>query len=320
MINEMGKLFFWVDEMKAKVIGIDGSAKESIELPEVFTSSYQPRLIKRAVLALQTSKKQAKGSDPRAGKKNTAIYVGTRDQPTMERTINVEHARLPRMKNRNSLLQGRVARVPHSVGGMSAHPPKAWTTIVEKINKKERKVALRSAIAATTMKELVKKRFIFEKELPIIIVNDFEETNKTKEIVSILGKIGVGEDIKNAKEKTKKRAGRGKTRGRTKKIKKSVLIITGKNSPVLKAARNLPGVDAVTVNSLNVDLLAPGAEAGRLVVWTTGAIEALGEKFSGNIKEAKIKKKKSVKAKRQKTVKTKKAEKTSEKKESKIKK
>mgnify|MGYP003832345181 FL=1 len=57
----------------------------------------------------------------------------------------------------------------------------------------------------------------------------------------------------------------------------SVLIVAGKNSPILKASRNLPGVDAVTVRSLNIDLLAPGAQAGRLVVWTKSALKELNE-------------------------------------------
>jgi len=264
--------------MKAKIIGIDGSAKGDVELPRTFETAYKPKLIKRAVLAMQTTQKQAKGTAPRAGLQNTAQYVGTRDQPTPKRTINTDMARLPRLKNRRELLYGRVGRVPQSVGGRRAHGPKAITTIIEKINKKERKQALESAIAATKLKELVEKRFIFEKELPIIVEDKFEEINKTKTIVEILGKLGVGKDLENAKGKIRNRAGKGKLRGRRKKVKKSVLIVTGNNVNALRASRNLPGVDAVTATSLNVELLAPGAEAGRLVVWTKGAIEVLLEK------------------------------------------
>ena len=66
-------------------------------------------------------------------------------------------------------------------------------------------------------------------------------------------------------------------RGRRYKQRKSVLIVTG-NEP-LRAARNLAGVDAVTVNQLNTELLAPGTHAGRLTVWTESAIRRL-EEFS----------------------------------------
>ena len=149
---------------------------------------------------------------------------------------------------------------------------------VEEINKKERRLALKSAIAATADKSLVEKRFVVEKELPIIVEDKIESVSKTREVSEVLNKIGVGKDLDNAKSKIRKRAGKGKARGRVWKQKKSVLIVTGKNSPVLRASRNLPGVDAVTVRSLNVDLLAPGAQAGRLVVWTKSALKELDEK------------------------------------------
>nr|NIQ06333.1 50S ribosomal protein L4 [Candidatus Korarchaeota archaeon] len=44
-------------------------------------------------------------------------------------------------------------------------------------------------------------------------------------------------------------------------------------------ARNLPGVDIVKVNNLNVELLAPGTHPGRLTVWTSSALEKLNELF-----------------------------------------
>ena len=43
----------------------------------------------------------------------------------------------------------------------------------------------------------------------------------------------------------------------------------------MKAADNIPGIDVVKVNDINVELLAPGKVPGRLTLWTAGAIEAL---------------------------------------------
>ncbi len=272
--------------MKASIVGMDGSSKGNIELPKVFETGYKPVLIRRAVLAIQSAKKQPKGADPRAGKKNTALHVGKGDPPTAMRSKNVGRARLPRLRNRRSLQSGRVASVPQAVGGRRAHGPKAWKVIEEKINKKEKKLALASAIAATADKKLVLQRFIFEGELPLVVEDVFEATDKTKAVVAAFEKIGVGNDLKNAQSKVRKRAGKGKQRGRKKKVKKSVLIVTGKNDKVLKASRNLSGVEAVTVNSLNVELLAPGGEAGRLVIWTKGAIQALEERSTKKVKVA----------------------------------
>jgi len=296
--------------MKGKVFGIDGTSKSDVTLPKVFETEYKPKLIKRAVMAMQTARLQPKGHDPRAGLKTTALYLGMRGKPTPQRTINTDKARLPRTKNRKYLLYGRVARIPQSVGGRRAHGPKAIKVIAEKINKKERKLALESAIAATISKELVEKRFIVEGSLPVIVDDKFESTDKTQKVIKILEKVGIGKDLANARGKTRRRAGKGKARGRTKKQKKSVLIVSGKNSPLLKASRNLPGVDAVTVNSLNVELLAPGAEAGRLVVWTKSAIEGLENKSTVKAtakptKKTETKAKKVVLAKKKKVVKVK---------------
>ena len=274
--------------MKAKIFGVDGANKGSVDLPSVFETEYKPIVIKRAVQAIQTAKLQPKGTKPRAGLQNTAIYIGTRDQPGTRKSINTGKARLPRLKNLRHPASGRVAKVPQSVGGRRAHGPKAIKTIVEKINKKEKKLALASAIAATANKELVETRFIVEGELPLIIEDKFETTDKTKTVVEILAKIGAGKDLENAKGKSRKRAGKGKVRGRKTKQKKSVLIVTGENSRVLKAARNLPGVETVTIKSLNVELLAPGAQAGRLVIWTQGAID----KLANPTKTTKVEKKK----------------------------
>jgi large subunit ribosomal protein L4e len=275
---------------KANVFGTDGSNKGSVELPSVFETQYKPQLIQRAVLAIQTAQKQPKGTDPRAGKKNTARYRGYRGVPTPHRIINTENARLPRLTNRRYLLYGRTAFVPHVVGGRAAHPLKSWETIVEGINKKEKRLALQSAIAATANKELVSKRFIVEGALPIVVEDAFEDIAKTQKVLEVFEKIGVAKDIENAKDKVRKRAGKGKARGRVWKDKKSVLVVTGKNSPILKAVRNIPGVESVTVNSLNVELVAPGAEAGRLVVYTKSAIEELGKERTAPVAKAEVKK------------------------------
>ena len=53
------------------------------------------------------------------------------------------------------------------------------------------------------------------------------------------------------------------------------MIVTSKTDKLRKAVANIPGVDIVEVKSLNTELLAPGAKAGRLVLWTSAAINIL---------------------------------------------
>jgi large subunit ribosomal protein L4e len=50
---------------------------------------------------------------------------------------------------------------------------------------------------------------------------------------------------------------------------------------VSKAAKNLPGVDVAILRNLNAELLAPGANPGRLVVWAKSAFNALDETWEG---------------------------------------
>lgn len=264
--------------MKADVLDLNGQKKGQIELPTVFDSAVNEGLIRRAVLSIQSARLQPKGNSKRAGRQNSAEYVGVRWLPTYARTINVGHARLPRVKNRRGILGGRVAQVPQAVGGTRAHPPKVEKKIKEEINKKEKKQALWSAIAATAQKERVQKRgHVIEArlEFPVIVENRFEELDKTNKVVQALLALRVLADVQSAKKKKKIRSGKGKMRGRRFKRKKSILIVTSKDAPVYRAARNLEGVDIVNVRNLNAELLAPGAVSGRLTVWTEASINEL---------------------------------------------
>ncbi|MFA5613119.1 MAG: 50S ribosomal protein L4 [Methanoculleus sp.] len=249
--------------MKAEVRTLTGEIAHEVDLPEIFNEEYRPDLIKRAVLALQSTRFQPHGTNPYAGMRTSAESWGS------GRGV----AQVPRIKN-----SSRVARVPQATGGRAAHPPKVEKVLVKDINKKEKQKALRSAIAASTSTDLVRERgHIFEGGLPLILEDRFEEITRTGDVIAALSALGVYADVERAKNSKKVRAGRGTMRGRRYKQRKSVLIVTG-NEP-LRAARNLAGVDAVAVNQLNTELLAPGTQAGRLTIWTESAIRRL-EEFS----------------------------------------
>lgn len=265
-------------KLEADIYSVKGTKKGKIPLPAVFSEQLEPELIRRAVVALQSAKKQPKGVKPGAGMK-VAEYKGWRGLPAHGRTINVDRARLPRLKNRKTLLAGIVGNVPQAVGGRQAHPPKTQKKIEEKINKKERKKALRSAVAYTKERDAIAKRHIVPEniQLPVIVEDGIEEMKKTKEVLEFLKKIDLSKDTEYAKERRRVKAGKGRKRGRKTKKKKSILIITSKEAPVYKAARNLSGVDIVPVSKLNTELLAPGGMPGRLTLWSSAAIQKIGE-------------------------------------------
>jgi len=267
--------------MMASVFSLDGKKLKEIKVPAIFMTEYHPNLIKRAVLAIQSARVQPKGIYELAGRDYTAQYSADRSLPASERIMNTEHSRLPRLQNRRNLIAGKVAITPRAVHGPKAHPPKVEHVAEEKINKKEKQRALNSAIAASIKLELVKKRHIISDKivLPIVLEEKFAELKKTKDVVSVLEKIGIYCDVESAKSKKQVRSGKGKMRGRKYRHKKSLLIVTEKNSPVYKAARNLEGVDICEVRNLNAELFAPGCLPGRLTVWTEKAIESLNSRI-----------------------------------------
>ena len=249
----------------AKILDLSGNAVGEIELPSVFFEDYRPDLIKKAVLIAQANRRHPYGTTLYAGMQTSATGWGS--------GRGASH--IPRIVNGS-----RAARVPHAKGGRRAHPPKPEKDFSEKMNKKEKQMAVRSAIAATCNEELVITRghIFMTEELPIVADDAFENLSKTKDVVSFFEAIGVYDDVMRAKLGRSIRAGRGKMRGRKYKNRKSLLVVTGNEAAVSFAARNLSGVDITSVAGLNAELLAPGTHAGRLTVWTKSAVEQLAQK------------------------------------------
>ena len=226
-------------------------------------------MIRRAVLSLQSRRRQPHGVDELAGKRTTAESWQT----------GHGKSRVPRVKGGGSGAANKAAFAPGTVGGRVAHPPEARKVIVERINTKENRLAIRSAIAASANPKIVADRghkIDNVPHIPLIVSSRLESLATTKEVQDILTSLGCGDDLDRASNGRGIRAGKGKMRGRKMKTPKSLLIVVGTDSGIGKAARNLPGVDIAEVHGLNAELLAPGTHAGRLVVWTTSAINRLG--------------------------------------------
>jgi large subunit ribosomal protein L4e len=245
---------------------------EKIDLPAIFSTPIRPDVIKRAVLSIQSKRLQPQGRDPMAGKRTTAESRGT----------GMAMARVPRVKGGG----GRAKFAPSTVGGRQPHPPTSQKTIVKRITKKESRLALFSAIAATASKKVVSLRGHSIEEvlqIPLVVTDDLAKLSQTKEVEEVFSHLGVGLDVDRVRASRKIRAGKGKRRGRKMKQAVGPLVVVGHDRGLVKAAANLPGVDVATVNVLNTELLAPGASAGRLTLWTIGAIEQLGRLYSEEV-------------------------------------
>lgn len=260
--------------MKADILSLEGKKIGSMELPIQFYEEYSPDIIKRATHAIQSKKRQPYGASERAGKEYSAKL--SRRRRNYKGAYGIGISRVPRktMWRRGRQFGWVGAWAPGTVGGRRAHPPKAEKEWEHKINNKERRKAIRSAISATINKELVLNRGHKFKEIPLIVENKLEDMNKTKEVRLLFKNLGLNEELKRIEER-KIRAGKGKSRGRKYKIKKGPLIVVSGRCKLETAARNISGVDIVIVNSLNTELLAPGTVAGRLTIWSNKAIERL---------------------------------------------
>ncbi len=258
--------------MKAKIYDIKGNVKGEKELPAVFRTPYRPDVIKKAFLAFQSANRQPYGSDPLAGKRTSAHYHGSRHRRfTM---MNREMSRMPRIHGKVGNLHFRGRFAPHAVKGRRAHPPKVGKIWELKMNKKEKLFAIRSALAATASLRLVKERGHITMQSPIILESDIENVKKTKEVAALLALL-LDEEMQRCR-KRKIRAGMGKMRNRRYRRKKGPLLIVSDDS-LMKAGRNIAGVDVVTPSTLDIGHLAPGAQAGRLLVVTDAALEELGK-------------------------------------------
>ncbi len=253
---------------RVKTYSLKGKAGKEVELPPQFETPFRPDVIKRAVLSIQSYRRQPHGVDELAGKRTTAESWQT----------GHGRSRVPRVKGAGTRAANSGAFAPGTVGGRVAHPPESRKVIVERINKKEKRLAVRSAIAATADRRIVASRghrIDGVPEIPLVVSDDLEGLQTTREVKEFALRLGLDEDLRRAVSGRKIRAGKGKMRGRRLKTPKSFLIVVGRDRGVLRAARNIPGVDVCEVHGLNAELLAPGTHPGRLVVWTRSAIERL---------------------------------------------
>merc|ERR1711977_813196 len=101
------------------------------------------------------------------------------------------------------------------------------------------------------------------------------EMTKTKEAVLFLKKHRAWTDILKVYKSKRFRAGKGKMRNRRRIQRTGPLIIYDKDQGLTKAFRNIPGVDTICVEKLNLLKLAPGGHVGRFVIWTESAFRKL---------------------------------------------
>jgi len=185
--------------------------------------------------------------------------------------------RIPRkiLSRRGTQFSWEGAIIPSTRGGRRAHPPKGSVNL-KKINKKEYKKALLSALSYVADNNELKKKYNsldkVDNNLPLVVGDKIFEL-KTKEFFDSLKKI-LGDLYSVGIQKKSIRAGIGKMRGRKYKKNAGLLFVVGRDED-----KKVKGVKVVKVPNLIVgDLAENGA---RLTLFSEKAVEELSRLVGG---------------------------------------
>ncbi len=248
---------------RAHLLGLDGKSHASVTLPAAFSNPVRPDLIRRAVVAQQSHRRQPYGTSPTAGLRHSVEWSGK------GRGV----ARTPRLMG-----SMRGAQSPNTVGGRPAHPPRVDRIWAKKVNRTERQLAFASALAATREAKLASARGHLVPHgaaLPYVLDDPVEQVRSAKDARTLLEQLKLWEDVRRAQDGTHLHtSGRARRRGRVRRTPRSVLLVTSAPNRAV-GFRNLSGVDVVPVGRLSTEDLAPGGVAGRLTIYSKAAVELL---------------------------------------------
>merc|ERR1712165_605157 len=237
-------------------------------LPAVFKAPIRPDIVSFIHHEVAKNHRQAYAVNRDAGHQTSAESWGT------GRAV----ARIPRVRGGGTHRSGQAAFGNMCRGGRMFAPLKTWRKWHKRVNINQRRFAMTSAIAATGVPALVMARGHMVDnvpEIPLVVSNNVENYNKTKQAVALLKAVGAWDDIKRVYATRRMRAGRGKMRGRKHVQKLGPCIVYNKDNGVVKAFRNISGISLVPVESLNILRIAPGGHVGRFLIFTQDAAEAL---------------------------------------------
>merc|ERR1719362_2513221 len=187
-------------------------------------------------------------------------------------------ARIPRVRGGGTHRSGQGAFGNMCRGGRMFAPTKTWRRWHRKINVAQKRYAMCSAIATTGVPALVMAKghqIQGISEVPLVVSDKVQAFQKTKEAVVFLRRNKAWADVAKVYATRRMRAGQGKLRNRRHVQKLGPLVIYDQDQGVTKAFRNIPGVDVIQVDNLNLLKLAPGGHVGRFCIWTESAFKKL---------------------------------------------
>jgi large subunit ribosomal protein L4e len=254
-----------------------------VKLPAIYKAPIRPDLVSFIHEQIRKNKRQAYAVSTEAGHQTSAESWGT------GRAV----ARIPRVRGGGTHRSGQGAYGNMCRGGRMFAPTKVYRRWHRRVNVAQKRYAICSAVAASGVPGLVQARgHIIDEisEVPLVISDKVESIKKTKEAVTFLKQIKAWSDVEKVYNSKRLRPGVGKMRNRRFKKKKGPLIIYNQDNGIQRAFRNIPGIDFLQVDRLNLLKLAPGGHLGRFCIWTEGAFRKLDDIY-GTWKKASTTKK-----------------------------
>ncbi|KAK2814084.1 hypothetical protein FQN50_000488 [Emmonsiellopsis sp. PD_5] len=258
-------------------------------LPAVFSAPIRPDIVQSVHTGIAKNKRQPYAVSEKAGEQTSAESWGT------GRAV----ARIPRVSGGGTHRAGQAAFGNQCRSGRMFAPTKVWRKWHQKINLGQKRFATASALAASSVPALLfarGHRVANVPEVPLVVDSktfEGDAITKTKAAIALLKAVGAGPDLVKVEESKKLRAGKGKMRGRRYRQRRGPLVVYNPDvdgKELVKAFRNIPGVETSPVFALNLLQLAPGGHLGRFIVWTSSAFAALDTIYGSTTSPSALKK------------------------------
>merc|ERR1712088_1289362 len=237
-------------------------------LPAVFKAPIRPDIVSFIHHEVAKNHRQSYAVNRDAGHQTSAESWGT------GRAV----ARIPRVRGGGTHRSGQGAFGNMCRGGHMFAPTKVYRRWHRKVSVQQKRYAMVSAIAATGVPALVMAtghRIEQTPEVPLVVSDKVQAFAKTKEAMIFLKRNKAHNDVDQVYKSQRTRAGKGKLRNRRRLQKRGPLVIYDEDQGLVKAFRNIPGVDTIQVSKLNLLKLAPGGHVGRFCIWTEAAFKKL---------------------------------------------
>jgi large subunit ribosomal protein L4e len=244
----------------------------AIPVPCVYRAPIRPDIVRFVHTNMTKNKRQSYAVSDKAAEQTSAQSWGT------GRAVS----RIPRVNGSGTHRAGQAAFGNMCRGGRMFAPTKIFRQWHFKINLNQRRFATVSALGASGLPSLVMARghrINKVEEVPLVVEDTIESLVRTREAIEALKSIHAYSDVEKVIRSRKIRTGKSRLRNCRSRQRRGPLIVYNQDNGLVRAFRNISGVELVNVRHLSVLQLAPGGHLGRFIIWTESAFALLDELY-----------------------------------------